>query len=182
MKVKPAKRLLIRVIWLVKFSLTNKKAFSKKAIFCRRQYGCTQWDVLISDTMQSQIREFFLGATAACGACLFTNPLEVVKIRMQLQGELQARGTFAVHYRNAFHAFFTIAKHDGFRSLQSGLCPALVYQAIMNGCRLGSYQVLNNLGFTRDEQNKLVFWKCVVAGAASGAVGAFFASPSYMVS
>lgn len=27
------------------------------------------------------------------------NPLEVVKIRMQLQGELKARGQYAIHYR-----------------------------------------------------------------------------------
>lgn len=33
--------------------------------------------------------EFLLGGLATCGAGFFTNPLEVVKTRMQLQGELK---------------------------------------------------------------------------------------------
>lgn len=40
--------------------------------------------------------EFLLGGVASCGACLFTNPLEVVKTRMQLQGELRTHGEYAV--------------------------------------------------------------------------------------
>lgn len=43
--------------------------------------------------------EFLIGGLAACGAGFFTNPLEVVKTRMQLQGELQARGQHAIYYR-----------------------------------------------------------------------------------
>ena len=33
--------------------------------------------------------ECLTGGLAACCACVFSNPLEVVKTRMQLQGELQ---------------------------------------------------------------------------------------------
>jgi solute carrier family 25 protein 34/35 len=72
--------------------------------------------------------EFVLGGMAAMGAGFFTNPLEVVKTRMQLQGELKARGQYAVHYRNSLHAFYTIFKSDGIIALQSGLIPALWYQ------------------------------------------------------
>ena len=141
------------------------------------------WLHATSARMQSQLlKEFGLGATATCGACLFTNPLEVVKTRMQLQGELKARGTYARHYRNVFHAFYTIGRFDGLRSLQSGLAPALVYQAVMNGCRLGSYQVFTNLKLTANSEGKIEFWRCLIAGAVSGAIGAFFGSPAYMVS
>ena len=35
------------------------------------------------------IEECITGGLGACGECLFSNPLEVVKTRMQLQGELQ---------------------------------------------------------------------------------------------
>ena len=126
--------------------------------------------------------ECMSGGTAAAGACLISNPLEVVKTRMQLQGELQARGSYKVHYKHVFHAFYMIGKVDGVRALQKGLVPGLWYQLVMNGCRLGCYQTITNLGLTKNEQGKVVYWKCVAAGACCGSFGAFFGSPLYMVS
>lgn len=81
--------------------------------------------------------DFAIGGLAAVGAGFFTNPLEVIKTRMQLQGELQAKGQHAVHYRNVFHATYMIAKHDGVLALQNGLVPALYVQLVLNGVRLG---------------------------------------------
>jgi solute carrier family 25 protein 34/35 len=57
-----------------------------------------------------------------------------------------------------------------------------MYQVIMNGTRLGSYQVFTNLGLTSGSDGKPVFFKCLLAGALSGALGALFGSPAYMVS
>lgn len=81
--------------------------------------------------------EFVIGGTAAVGAGFFTNPLEVLKTRMQLQGELQAKGKHAVHYKNILHAGYVVAKNDGILALQKGLVPALWVQWILNGVRLG---------------------------------------------
>ncbi len=39
--------------------------------------------------------DFAMGAFACCAACVFTNPLEVVKTRLQLQGELNNRSPTA---------------------------------------------------------------------------------------
>ncbi|XP_071109574.1 solute carrier family 25 member 35-like [Haliotis cracherodii] len=125
--------------------------------------------------------EFVLGGVATCGAGFFTNPLEVVKTRMQLQGELQSRGQYAIHYRNAAHAFYTVAKNDGVFALQSGLVPALWYQFFMNGIRLGSYQLLINLGMTMDKTGHPSFLRSVMAGAFAGCIGAMVGSPFYMV-
>ena len=44
-------------------------------------------------------KNILIGGSAACCTGIFTNPLDVVKIRMQLQGELKARGQHTVHYR-----------------------------------------------------------------------------------
>jgi solute carrier family 25, member 34/35 len=71
--------------------------------------------------------EYAIGGFAACGACVFTNPLDVIKTRLQLQGELQTRGAHPVHYKNPFHAFYVVAKNDGLKGLQKGLVPALWY-------------------------------------------------------
>jgi len=67
----------------------------------------------LKELTMNLLRECVTGGVAACGATIFSNPLEVVKTRMQLQGELQSRGTYAVHYRNVFHAFYNIAQGDG---------------------------------------------------------------------
>ncbi|KAK7925547.1 hypothetical protein WMY93_007857 [Mugilogobius chulae] len=107
--------------------------------------------------------DFILSGVAACGACLFTNPLEVVKTRMQLQGELRSRGTYQVHYKNVFHAFYTIGKVDGLSGLQKGLAPGLVYQFFMNG------------------DGKVSAVRTTLAGAVSGVVGAVMGSPVYLV-
>ncbi|XP_029643741.1 solute carrier family 25 member 35-like [Octopus sinensis] len=125
--------------------------------------------------------EFILGGLSSSGAGLFTNPLEVVKTRMQLQGELKAKGLYTVHYRHVFHAFYTIAKNDGFLALQNGLVPALWYQFFMNGVRLGSFQIFDNMGFTRGKDGRVSFPQSVLAGALAGCIGAAVGSPFYMV-
>ena len=129
----------------------------------------------------SQWEEYFLGGLGAACAGLFTNPLEVIKTRIQLQGELQARGQYTVHYRNVFHAFYSVAKAESFVSLQKGLVPALWYQFIMNGCRFGAYQVFDNHGFTRNKDGDVIFYKSIICGVSSGVLGSFLGSPFYLV-
>lgn len=124
--------------------------------------------------------EFAIGGIAACCAGVFTNPLEVVKTRLQLQGELKSRGIYNVHYKNAFHAFYVVAKCEGILALQKGLVPALWYQFFMNGVRLGTFDVIQSTGFITNEKGISVP-RSILAGATAGALGALFGSPFYMV-
>lgn len=125
--------------------------------------------------------DFLMSGLAACGACLFTNPLEVVKTRMQLQGELRAPGTYQRHYRNVFHAFITIGKVDGLAALQKGLAPALLYQFLMNGIRLGTYGLVEAGGYLHTAEGTLSPVRSAAAGALAGVMGAYLGSPIYMV-
>ncbi|XP_041671893.1 solute carrier family 25 member 34 isoform X2 [Cheilinus undulatus] len=118
--------------------------------------------------------DFALGALACCAACVFTNPLEVVKTRMQLQGELRARGSYQRHYRGVLQALWVVGRTDGLRGLQKGLSVGLMYQGVMNGVRLGSYSYCEALGVTSYHGGSLL------SGAAAGALGAFIASPAYL--
>lgn len=125
--------------------------------------------------------DFLMSGLAACGACVFTNPLEVVKTRMQLQGELQAPGTYQRHYRNVFHAFITIGKVDGLAALQKGLAPALLYQFLMNGIRLGTYGLAEAGGYLHTAEGTHSPARSAAAGAMAGVMGAYLGSPIYMI-
>ncbi|XP_036855436.2 solute carrier family 25 member 34 isoform X1 [Manis javanica] len=119
--------------------------------------------------------DLVLGASACCLACVFTNPLEVVKTRLQLQGELQAQGTYPRHYRGFVASIASVARADGLCGLQKGLAAGLLYQGLMNGTRFYCFSLACQAGLTQQPGGT------VVAGAVAGALGAFVGSPAYLV-
>lgn len=126
--------------------------------------------------------EFFIGGVAAVGAGCFTNPLEVVKTRLQLQGELKSKGQYTVHYRNFFHAFYVIGKSEGLSSLQKGLAPALIHQVLLNGTRLGIYQFAEDRNWHQKENGDISLQNTLMISASAGAISAYTGSPVYLVS
>ncbi|KAJ3339865.1 Mitochondrial oxaloacetate carrier protein [Gonapodya sp. JEL0774] len=119
---------------------------------------------------------FVYGALAASGAVLVSNPAEVIKTRMQLQGESgQSRA-----YSSSFNAITTIVRTEGAAALQKGLAPALVYQVTMNGTRLGLYEPVKRAVHNRMFPSS-PYLTAVTAGLFCGAVGAFIASPLFLV-
>ena len=54
--------------------------------------------------------DFLIGAGAAVGAVIITNPLDVIKTRLQLQGELKAPGQYTKVYGNVLHGVSEIIK------------------------------------------------------------------------
>jgi solute carrier family 25 protein 34/35 len=136
------------------------------------------------------ITEFLLGGSATMLACLFTNPIEVVKTRMQVQGELEARAAqFPAQvkpnkvYPTAFAAFGKILRSEGLRGIQSGLGPAMLYQLTMNGTRLGLYGPIKQLFHVQNDRSssKLNLAKQVLAGSTSGVLAALIGSPFFMI-
>ena len=126
--------------------------------------------------------EFLIGGIAACAAGFLTNPLEVVKTRIQLQGELKARGQYRKHYRNALHAFLVIGRNEGLIALQKGLVPALGFQFCMNGIRFGLFQVIDNHGLTRDsETGRVLLPRVLLSSAVAGATSGLIASPFFLI-
>ncbi|CAG9865413.1 unnamed protein product [Phyllotreta striolata] len=125
--------------------------------------------------------DFVIGASAGMGACLFTNPLEVLKTKMQLQGELRAKGQHAVHYRNIFHSSYVIAKNDGLLALQKGLVPALWVQVVLNGVRLGFYQWATNKQLLNDKNGNLIVSRSVTVSALGAILGQTLSSPLFLV-
>lgn len=126
--------------------------------------------------------EFVLGALGASGAVCFTNPLEVIKTRFQLQGELQKVGNYKIHYRNFAHAIYVVAKNEGPLALQKGLLPAMGHQVFLNGTRLGIFDLAQKNEWLLKDDGTVSLTKSVIVGAGAGTLGGFLASPLGMVS
>ena len=56
----------------------------------------------------------------------FSNPAEVAKTRLQLQGELAKHGGVKV-YNNVFDVFAKTWRNEGIRGVQRGLPPAVSF-------------------------------------------------------
>ncbi|KUJ22133.1 mitochondrial oxaloacetate transport protein-like protein [Mollisia scopiformis] len=133
--------------------------------------------------MSTTLGSFIAGGIAACGAVSVTHPAETVKIRMQLQGELQEKGLQPRLYRGTLHGLTTIVKNEGIGGLYRGIGAAYIYQMILNGCRLGFYepirQTLTGAIYTDAKTQSLGI--NVFAGATSGILGAAAGSPFFLV-
>lgn len=112
-----------------------------------------------------------------------THPFETVKIRMQLQGELQSKGHQPHHYRGPFHGVSVIVRNEGLRGIYRGLGCAYIYQVLLNGCRLGFYEPMRHALATlifKDGKTQSLGIN-MFCGAASGLMGAAAGSPFFLV-
>lgn len=112
-----------------------------------------------------------------------THPFETVKIRMQLQGELQDKGHQPHHYRGPVHGVSVIVRNEGLRGIYRGISCAYVYQVLLNGCRLGFYEPMRSTlaGFIYKDKNTQSLGINMFCGAASGVMGAAAGSPFFLV-
>jgi len=125
---------------------------------------------------------FILGGMAACVAVTFSNPAEVAKTRLQLQGELTKGGGIKI-YNNVVDVFVKTWKHEGIKGIQRGLPPAYMYQILLNGSRLGFYEPFRRslnqmIGLSPTDQMPLT---SIAAGAGSGAVGGILGNPLFLI-
>ncbi|KAI0739556.1 mitochondrial carrier [Daedaleopsis nitida] len=130
----------------------------------------------------STVEGFVCGGLAGCTAVTFSNPAEVAKTRMQLQGELMKSGGQKA-YRNVIDVFVKTWKNEGIRGVQRGLGPAYFYQVALNGCRLGLYEPFrkwsnSRLGYSPAQQ---VMLTSMGAGSLSTVVGSCLGNPLFLV-
>ncbi|EPS42401.1 hypothetical protein H072_3568 [Dactylellina haptotyla CBS 200.50] len=125
---------------------------------------------------------FIAGGLAACGAVTVTNPFEVVKTRLQLQGELAARSEVKKVYTGIFQALGLIYRTEGLRGTQKGLGCAYIYQILLNGCRLGFYEPIRSSTalLVSGDAKKQIPYVNVFAGALSGVMGGIAGSPFFL--
>eukprot|EP00287_Rhodomonas_sp_CCMP768_P012650 CAMPEP_0196719266 /NCGR_PEP_ID=MMETSP1091-20130531/2306_1 /TAXON_ID=302021 /ORGANISM="Rhodomonas sp., Strain CCMP768" /LENGTH=305 /DNA_ID=CAMNT_0042060187 /DNA_START=57 /DNA_END=974 /DNA_ORIENTATION=+ len=126
------------------------------------------------------LSDIVTGGSATSIAAIFTNPFEVLKTRLQVQGELSKAG-HAVRYNGLVDCAVKMAREEGILSLQKGLYPGMAYQFFMNGARLGCYPSLKRMFGDDGSHSALNVVRQVSAGAFSGALGAVVGSPLFMI-
>ncbi|XP_075956211.1 dicarboxylate carrier UCP2-like isoform X2 [Anarhichas minor] len=124
--------------------------------------------------------KIFSAGTAGCVAELVTFPLDIAKVRLQIQGESKPspEGQM-IKYRGVFGTIFTIAKTEGPRSLYNGLVAGLHRQACFASVRIGLYDTMKQV-YANGSENAGIGTR-LLAGCSTGAMAVAFAQPTDVV-
>ena len=121
--------------------------------------------------------EILAGCTAGGSQVLFTNPLEIVKIRLQIQGEALAQGAEGVVRRSAMD----IVKELGVVGLYKGTSACLLRDIPFSGIYFTAYSHLKKDYFGECETKKLSLWELLCAGAIAGMPSAYLTTPADVI-
>eukprot|EP01137_Pigoraptor_chileana_P014731 Opistho-2@69739 len=117
---------------------------------------------------------FLFSAVSPMIAAVITNPFDVAKVRVQLQGELSKGGQRV--YNGSIDCIRKTYRHEGIRGLQKGITPALFREGSKNFFRLGLYDPI--ISSIHDKtKGPAPAWKRIIAGGISGAMGAAACNP-----
>jgi len=123
--------------------------------------------------------KFLYGGLACMAAACVTNPIDVVKVRLQLQGELQSRTTSR---SGLIQVIIRVVKHEGIDGLYKGLIASLMREGSYSTLRMGLYDPIKDyLGGGSGHGLSFPLYKKILAGAIAGATGAAIANPTDLV-
>lgn len=116
--------------------------------------------------------EVLAGCVAGGSQVIFTNPLEIVKIRLQMQGEVA--GT-------ARKSAVQIVKELGLVGLYKGAAACLLRDVPFSGIYFTAYSHLKTDYFGESEHKKLSMLELLSAGALAGMPAAYLTTPADVV-
>lgn len=128
-----------------------------------------------------QFQNYALAGMASMMGATTTNPMDVIKVRMQLEGELQNQQAVKNRkYANMYSGFRHIIATEGIRGLYKGLTASLMREGSYSTIRIGAYEPMKELLGADDPAHTSLYIK-VVAGAITGAFGSAIANPTDLV-
>jgi len=122
--------------------------------------------------------------TAGCAACvadILTFPLDTIKVRLQIQGEVGMSA--AAGHRGVWSALLAVARQEGWASLYNGLVPGLQRQMAFSAVRIGAYDSFKNYyqELTGIDQGIGLMLIRVSAGVTTGTLAILLAQPTDVV-
>lgn len=119
------------------------------------------------------LQPFVSGGVAACFASSVIHPIDLIKVRLQLQATVVDSA--------APRGFFPIAKkmlaEEGVSSLYSGLSAALLRQAIYGTARIGLHRSFSDKLVEMNDGKQVSFLMKTLSGMASGAIAVCIGTP-----
>ena len=115
------------------------------------------------------VQPFVSGGAAGALATCVIQPIDFVKVRIQIAPEGSSKNPFAIATN--------IIRTEGFPSLYRGLDAAIVRQLTYTTTRLGVFR-WTSIQLKKDGEKTLPFYKKAFAGLFAGAVGAFVGTPA----
>lgn len=124
------------------------------------------------------MKGFVEGGIASIVAGCSTHPLDLIKVRMQLQGEVQA-STFAAAAtrRGPVSVGIQILRTEGTAALFSGVSAAILRQTLYSTTRMGLYDIMKTKW---SDPNSQIFplHRKIAAGLIAGGIGAAVGNPA----
>lgn len=120
--------------------------------------------------------EMLAGSCAGGSQVVFTNPLEIVKIRLQVQGEL-AKSKNGPPKRSALW----IVRHLGLLGLYKGVGACLLRDVPFSAIYFTAYSHLKRDYFLESSTKKLGLFELLAAGAVAGMPAAYLTTPADVI-
>ncbi|PRP80789.1 solute carrier family 25, member 27-like [Planoprotostelium fungivorum] len=126
------------------------------------------------------------GGLSNMALSLLLNPMDVIKVRLQTQSQLQSAGTSLysnMKYTGFYQAGSLIYREEGYvRGLMRGVAPSMMRDASYSSLRMGLYDLFKaQLAHEGAGKEDIYLWQKIVAGMCSGALGAVIATPTDLV-
>jgi solute carrier family 25 oxoglutarate transporter 11 len=119
-----------------------------------------------TSTVWTTIKPFVNGGMAGMGATCVIQPVDMIKVRIQL-----GQGGAMVVAKN-------VIANEGFGGLYKGLSAGLLRQATYTTARLGTFRILTNKAVAANDGKTVPLYQKALCGLTAGAVGASVGSPA----
>jgi solute carrier family 25 oxoglutarate transporter 11 len=117
-------------------------------------------------TVWTTVKPFLNGGLSGMGATCVIQPVDMIKVRIQLgQG-------------SALHVAKNVIANEGFGGLYKGLSAGLLRQATYTTARLGTFRILTNKALAANDGKPLPLYQKALCGLTAGAIGASVGSPA----